>query len=318
MDTQRCTRLPPGCYLAVFCCLAGCQSSGTIQTELATASVTSTVKMQPLYVETRQVLKLVADAAAMIQRDGEAAFAAFRTEGSKWFHDDTYVFVNDMKGICLCHPVMPGLEGASLMDQVDVNGKRFVSMMIQKVSGQRTAGWVHYKWPRPGESDPIWKSCYVMGVSDASGTQYIVGSGLYDAKVEELFLVETVDEAAALVTQRGRRAFSALRDMAGPFRYKNVYVFVHDRHGTELVNPAFPDREGQNLLDFKDANGKPVVRAVIDMLETSQVGWMNYMWPRPGETEPSKKLSYVRKIRLGSNLYVGAGLYRDCVTQRQP
>ena len=122
----------------------------------------------------------------MIRRDGEAAFAAFRTKGSKWFHDDTYVFVNDMKGMCLCHPVMPGLEGESLMDQVDVHGKRFVSMMIQKVSGQRPAGWVHYEWPRPGESYPTWKSSYVMRVSDASGTQYIVGSGLYDATVEEL------------------------------------------------------------------------------------------------------------------------------------
>ncbi len=43
-----------------------------------------------------------------------------------------------------------------------------------------------------------------------------------------------------------------------------------------------------------------------------EAGWIDYMWPKPGETNPSKKLSYVRKVTLGNDdFYVGTGLYLD-------
>ena len=39
-------------------------------------------------------------------------------------------------------------------------------------------------------------------------------------------------------------------------------------------------------------------------------GWIDYMWPKLGETSPSNKSSYVRKVQVGDDvLYVGAGLY---------
>ena len=100
----------------------------------------------------------------------------------------------------------------------------------------------------------------------------MVGSGLYDMKVEKLFVVDTVDDAAELIRKEGKQAFQTLRDKAGPFRYQDVYVFVHDQNGTELVNPASPDLEGQNLLDLKDASGKMLVRETIKLLEAKETG----------------------------------------------
>ncbi len=151
-----------------------------------------------------------------------------------------------------------------------------------------------------------------LGVKDAAGKEYIVGSGRYDMKVEKLFVVDTVDGAAELIRKEGKQAFQTLRDKAGPFRYQDVYVFVHDRNATQLVSPVSPDLEGQNLLDFKDANGKMLWRETIKMLEAKGTGWIDYMWPKPGETEPSKKLAYVRKVKMGDEvLYVGAGIYLD-------
>ncbi|MFQ5927607.1 MAG: cache domain-containing protein, partial [Terriglobia bacterium] len=212
----------------------------------------------------------------------------------------------------LCHPLIPETEGENIINLTDGDGKRLIAMMIEKVSGRKAAGWVHYKWPRQRDEKPTWKSSYCMRVKGASGKEYLVGSGLYDLKVERLFIVETVDEAAELVRKKGRGAFATLRDQASPFRYQDVYVFVHDKNGLELVNPVQPQLEGTNLLDFKDASGKAVVRETIKMLETKEAGWIDYMWPKPGATKPSKKFSYVRKLNVGDRtLYVGAGVYLD-------
>jgi len=265
---------------------------------------------QPQYEQTKQVIALVEKAAEQLKREGPQAFSKFRQKNSEWFHGDSYVFVNDGKGKSLCHPYQPALEGTNLIDLKDVDGRRPIAMIIDTVSGERTSGWVHYKWPRPEDGTPSWKSSYVVRVKDSSGNEYLLGSGMYGMKVEKQFLVETIDEAARLVEQNGKEAFPILRDKVGRFRYMDVYVYVLDQKGNELVNGSFPEFEGTNVWDSKDANGKLVVQDQIQMLETKDAGWIDYMWPKPGETEPSQKLSYVRKVKSTNGfLYLGAGLY---------
>ena len=267
---------------------------------------------QPQFKQTKQVIALVKKAAEVLKREGPQAFSKFRQKNSEWFHGDSYVFVNDLKGKNLCHPAKPSMEGTNVIDLQDVDGKRSSVMMLDAVSGKRAAGWVHYKWPRSEDAAPSWKSSYVVRVKDRFGNEYLLGSGIYGAKVEKLFIVETVDEAARLIGKNGKKAFPILRDKAERFRYMGVYVFVSDRKGNELVSGGFPELEGTNLWDFKDANGKLVIQYQIKMLEKKDAGWNEYMWPKPGETKPSKKLSYVRKVKTTDGfLYVGAGLYAE-------
>lgn len=266
----------------------------------------------PHYEETGTVSALAKDAALLVQQRGEGAFTEFKRPNSKWFHDDTYVFVLDWSGTALCVPPDPDLEGQDLSDMTDAGGKRVAAMMRATVSGGKSAGWVHYQWPKPGETQPTWKSSYVMEVTDAAGRKRIVGSGRYNMKVDRVFLVETVDKAAELLEREGRRAFDTLRATSGAFRYQDVYVFVHDRKGTELVNPAFPHLEDKSQWDLKDANGKLIIQESIRALETRDRTWIDYMWPRPGETIPSSKHAYLRRIKVGGeDLYVGAGAYLD-------
>ena len=82
--------------------------------------------------------------------------------------------------------------------------------------------------------------------------------------------------------------------------------------GTTLVNAAFPELEGKNNLELKDANGKAITREFIELLKTKDSGWVDYMWPKPGQTKPSKKSSYVKRVKLGKEMiYVGAGVYLE-------
>jgi signal transduction histidine kinase len=57
-----------------------------------------------------------------------------------------------------------------------------------------------------------------------------------------------------------------LRDKTGEFNYLTTYVFVIDSKGIDLVNPAFPQHEGRNVLALKDSKGKSFIRDMIAML----------------------------------------------------
>ncbi len=268
---------------------------------------------EPTYAETKQLIDLVERAAALVKSQGQEACAEFKKENGPWRQGDAYIFVNGVRGTFLCSPPSPELEGTEWINFQDVDGKRPVATMVERVSEESAAAWVHYRWPRPGDPNrtPVWKSSYVVQVEDQLGEDVMVGSGLYEMKTEKLFIVETVDAATDLV-RRGRDAFATLRDMASPFRYQDVYVFVHDQNGVQLVNPIFPELEGTSLLDFQDVDGKFVLRDTIAMLRDQDAGWIDYMWPRPGETAASKKSSYVRKVKVGDDvLYVGAGVYGE-------
>jgi cytochrome c len=80
--------------------------------------------------------------------------------------------------------------------------------------------------------------------------------------------------------------------------------------GNLLVNAAFPELEGKNELELKDVTGKPIVKSFINLLKTKDSGWVYYMWPKPGQSKPSKKSSYVKRAKLGKDMvFVGAGFY---------
>ena len=125
-------------------------------------------------------------------------------------------------------------------------------------------------------------------------------------------IVSLVEKAAALIEAQGKEAFPEFRRKDSEWYNGATYIFVTDMKGTSIVNPPSPEIEGTNTLDMKDANGKALIREMIEMLKTKESGWIDYMWPKPGETEPSGKLSYIKKVKLGEEmLIVGAGIYSD-------
>jgi len=121
-----------------------------------------------------------------------------------------------------------------------------------------------------------------------------------------------VDRAARVIDNKGKEAFPEFKKKGGEWYKGDTYLFVADMNGITLVNAGFPDEDGKNRLDFKDANGKAFIRDIIEMLKKQDSGWIEYSWPKPGETKPSKKTAYVKKAKLGKDVvYVGAGMYLD-------
>lgn len=170
------------------------------------------------YKRTKQIVSVVQEAAALIKRQGEEVFPLFRKKGSKWFQGDMYLFIYDLNGTNVVHPVQPEFEGKDLIDLQDINGKPVIRLIINKVTKHdRPSGWVHYMWIRPEEIFPMWKSSYVLRTRAPSGQEYVVGSGIYNMKVEKQFIVEMVDDAVELIKLEGKEAFDKFRDKSSEF-----------------------------------------------------------------------------------------------------
>lgn len=116
-------------------------------------------------------------AAALIQERGENAFADFRKKGSERLQGDVYIFVVDMNGKNLCHPVTPDLEGRNLLDLKDAKGKEFEREMIDLLKS-KDAGWIEYSWMKPDATGHSRKFAYVKKTM-LSDTPVLVGSGIY-------------------------------------------------------------------------------------------------------------------------------------------
>ena len=257
-----------------------------------------------------ELMSLVQDAAGVLEKEGEKAFSAFRQKESKWFRDNTYLFVYEMDGTRAFHAADATLEGKNVRTTVDVLGRPYGKMFLETAASPSGQGWVHYMYPEPGDIFPAWKSSFVKSVTFPSGKKYMVGAGIYNMQTGKPFIEDVVNRAAGLVAERGPAAFDQLRDKKGAFVFMDTYVFVDRSDGTELVNAAQPSLEGTNLLNVKDLNGKYLVRDYIEAAMKYGNAWVDYFWYKPGHNEPARKQSYVKKVQYGGETYIiGSGFY---------
>lgn len=283
-----------------------------VRDRAARESQPSALTVEQLYEhdETRELVALVKDAAELVQTTGEAAFGDFRVSGSRWRQDETYIFVLDRDGNMLVHPD-PALDGKNTLDLKDINGKPIIRGLIGAATRPgKPDGWYHYQWPVPGGLLPRWKSTYVQLAAAPSGKSYVVGSGMYNDRMERAFVVDAVRTAVAEIEKDVDAAFALFHDPTGPFLAKDAYIFVYDMNGINVVLPAFSNLEGRNLLDMKDTQGKKLIREMLNVVHTVGAGWVDYMWPKPGESVSTQKSAYVSAAHFGGKLFmVGCGVY---------
>ena len=106
-----------------------------------------------------------------------------------------------------------------------------------------------------------------------------------------------------------RLAADALRSM----RYdKTEYFWINDPNAVIIMHPIRPELEGKDLSQFADKNGKRIFSEFSTTVKSKGAGFVDYVWPKPGQDEPVPKISYV----LGSadwGWVIGSGIYIDDV-----
>ena len=100
-------------------------------------------------------------------------------------------------------------------------------------------------------------------------------------------------------------------EMLGKMRYAgDEYFFIHT---TDMVSVMSPNRKGlvgTDMSNVKDANGKLIVRAFVDVVNKQKAGFVDYYWPKNGSDNPVRKLSYVKEFEPWGWM-IGTGLYMD-------
>ena len=123
---------------------------------------------------------------------------------------------------------------------------------------------------------------------------------------------ELVNKAAALVDKNGKGALAEFRKKGSEWFHDDTYLFSYDMNANVLLNPAFPAREGTNVHGQKDAKGKLFHDEIIKTALTRGSGWVDYMFPKPGQSEPSQKWTYVKKVTIdGVPGLIGSGFYPE-------
>jgi cytochrome c len=121
-----------------------------------------------------------------------------------------------------------------------------------------------------------------------------------------------VNKAAALLDSKGNAAFAEFRQKDSEWFQGDTYLFVYDLKSNVLFNAAFPAREGTNTTGQKDANGKLFHHEFITMAETKGSGWVDYMFPKPGQTQASRKWAFVKAVKVdGVSGLVASGFYPE-------
>ncbi|MDR3630984.1 MAG: cache domain-containing protein [Desulfocapsaceae bacterium] len=125
-------------------------------------------------------------AAALVKAEGEAAFDKLKDPKGEFIFGDGegYVWVHNLEGKMVMHPIKPSLNGSNLLDMRDVNGVYLFAAMNDLVQ-DKGEGWVPYAWPKPGQKESSPKVSYVILVKHGD-KNYVVGSGMYDVTASDI------------------------------------------------------------------------------------------------------------------------------------
>ncbi len=124
-------------------------------------------------------------------------------------------------------------------------------------------------------------------------------------------VVANVKAAVKMATDSGMDAtIVEINNPDGKFVWKDSYVFATTpAEAIVMAHPVKPKLIGKNLLHVKDINGVMLFAEIANVGKSdSGQGWIDYMWPRPGEKKPTSKHTYVEKVP-GQELLIGGGYY---------
>ena len=119
------------------------------------------------------------EAAAMVNEKGiGAAIEEINKKDGKFVWADTYVFLMDLDGKMVAHPMSPALIGKNLLDMKDKGepGKLLFKEFVAVAKG-KGEGWVDYMWINPGDPKPRKKVTYIFRVP---GKDLFAGAGVYE------------------------------------------------------------------------------------------------------------------------------------------
>jgi signal transduction histidine kinase len=122
-----------------------------------------------------EVKKSVLYAADLLASKGRAAYPEL--EKFRFCGNEGYVWVSDMDGLMLMHPVSKKLVGVNQTALQDPKGKYFYAEMIHKAKNIGE-GWISYYWLNP-VTNVLEPKCSFVKATTLDGKKVWCGAGVY-------------------------------------------------------------------------------------------------------------------------------------------
>jgi signal transduction histidine kinase len=126
----------------------------------------------------------------------------------------------------------------------------------------------------------------------------------------------TADEAVAMVQKviahikaNGKeKTLAEVNNLNGQFRDRDLYVTINDLNMKSLAHGANARMQGKDLIDLKDADGKPFMRERLELVKAKGKGWQDYRFVNPVTKQIEHKSMYFERYE---DLVINCGIYKN-------
>lgn len=146
---------------------------------------------------------------------------------------------------------------------------------------------------------------FLLTIASLVSSQVVAGE---TATKEEC--VTMCQKALAVAKEKGvDEMLKQINDPHGSFVWKDSYIYAINLNNNKVAaHPIKPVLVGKDMSGIKDVNGKMFFVEKINLARDKGEGWVDYMWPKPGEKKPSSKTAFVIKVP-GEPYAISAGVY---------
>ena len=102
-----------------------------------------------------------------------------------------------------------------------------------------------------------------------------------------------LEKAVAALKANKAQALAQFAKGEGGFKDRDLYPFCGGPDGNFTAHPSLT---GKSLKDLKDKTGKPLGEEIYKSAQEGKISEVSYMWPRPGQTDPVQKVTFVTKV----------------------
>lgn len=232
----------------------------------------------------------------------ETSFTALKERISNptgiFVRGDIHLEMYTMDGTCVANGEQIALVGQNLIDAADANGQ-FVIRDIIKIVKENGEGWYDYL----GQSGEPARVYAKKIVDPATNIPHVICCGYY-TKITDQTVVSLVKKASNYLKANGReKAFSAFSTQKNEFERGSISIFVYDTKGNMVADSRNPAFVGLNLINTRDAQGRPVTRQILDMANTYGKGWVT------NALSNTYQVSYCEKVQVPDGDFIIGAAY---------
>lgn len=200
------------------------------------------------------------------QTPAQVVFTRISNPNDIFVFGDISMYVLDFKGNMLADATDLGLIRQNILDLQDSSGNFTIRNIINQMKKSKTA-WFKEYWLNNQQYN------YAEKVRDPrENKEYIFAAGYYPG-VNEITAAELLEKLITHLNVVGtKKAFSDFSNPAGTFVNGRLTIAAYDFEGKNVANSEYPMLIGQDLINRKDAEGKFIVKDIIEIAQQQGEG----------------------------------------------